>query len=36
MLNDLYTPWGETVGENPWKAYPRSQLKRESYVNLKR
>ncbi len=34
MLNDLYTPWGEAVGENPWQTYPRPQLKRESYVNL--
>ena len=34
MFNHLYTPWGETIGENPWQTYPRPQLKRESYVNL--
>ena len=34
MFNNLYTRWGEAVGEKPWQAYPRPQLKRESYVNL--
>ena len=34
MLNDLYTPQGETLTGAPWQVYPRPQLKRESYVNL--
>ena len=34
MLNDLYTAAGETLSGIPWEAYPRPQLKRESYVNL--
>ena len=33
-MNDLYTQWGENIGETPWQVYPRPQLKRESYVNL--
>ena len=34
MLVDLYTAQGEQIGENPWQAYPRPQMKRESYLNL--
>ena len=34
MLNDLYTPQGETLCQTPWQEYPRPQMKRESYVNL--
>ena len=30
----LYTQWSEQAGQTPWQAYPRPQLKRESYVNL--
>lgn len=33
-MNQLYTRWGEKIGERPWQAYPRPQMKRESYVNL--
>ena len=34
MLVDLYTAQGEQIRENPWQAYPRPQMKRESYLNL--
>ena len=34
MLNDLYTIHGENLTGTPWDIYPRSQLKRNSYVNL--
>ena len=34
MINDLYTPQGEAVSENPWQVYPRPQMKRGSYLNL--
>jgi len=34
MPNNFYTPWGEKTGDRPWQAYPRPQMKRESYVNL--
>ena len=34
MLMDLYTVQGEQVGETPWQAYPRPQMKRDSYLNL--
>ena len=34
MLKDLYTVQGEKVSDTPWQAYPRPQMKRESYVNL--
>jgi len=34
MLNDLYTAAGEQLSGTPWDAYPRPQMKRESYVNL--
>ena len=34
MLNDLYTTHGENLAGIPWQAYPRPQLRRESYVNL--
>ena len=34
MINDLYTPQGETVTETPWQVYPRPQFKRNSYLNL--
>ena len=30
MINDLYTPQGETVTETPWQVYPRPQFKRNS------
>lgn len=33
-MKDLYTPWAEQVGDRPWQAYPRPQMKRKSYVNL--
>ena len=33
-LNELYTPRGETLSGAPWQAYPRPQLRRDSYVNL--
>ena len=34
MLVDLYTVQGERVSDTPWQAYPRPQLKRDSYLNL--
>ena len=34
MLQDLFTPRGETMCATPWDVYPRPQLKRDSYVNL--
>ncbi len=34
MLQDLYTPQGETLSGQPWQEYPRPQMQRESYVNL--
>ncbi len=37
MLTDLKTPEGEALlasGAFPWQAYPRPQLRRDSYVNL--
>ncbi len=37
MLIDLLTPEGEELlasGATPWQAYPRPQMKRDSYVNL--
>ncbi len=34
MLMDLYTVQGEQVGDTPWQAYPRPQMKRDSYLNL--
>ena len=34
MLQDLYTALGENVGSVPWQAYPRPQMKRDSYYNL--
>jgi len=34
MLMDLYTEQGEQVGDTPWQAYPRPQMKRDSYWNL--
>ena len=33
-MNDLYTAAGEQLAGDPWQAYPRPQLKRQSYVNL--
>ena len=33
-LAKLTTPQGETLTGTPWLAYPRPQLKRESYMNL--
>ena len=33
-LEKLYTPAGEALPDTPWQAYPRPQLKRESYLNL--
>ena len=34
MLNDLYTVQGQHLSDTPWHAYPRPQLKRDSYWNL--
>jgi len=34
MLHQLCTPRGESVGTQPWQAYPRPQLRRDSYINL--
>ena len=34
MLKDLYTVQGEKLTGTPWQAYPRPQMKRNSYVNL--
>ena len=34
MLMDLYTVQGQQVGDTPWQAYPRPQLKRDSFLNL--
>ena len=34
MLHEYYTRRGENLKDDLWQAYPRPQLKRESYVNL--
>ena len=34
MLNDLYTQQGEGMTDTPWQAYPRPQMRRNSYLNL--
>ncbi len=34
MLQKLTTQWGEKLDSTPWEAYPRPQMKRDSYVNL--
>ena len=34
MLQKLMTPRGETLTGTPWMAYPRPQMKRDSYLNL--
>ena len=34
MFHDLYTPEGERLPETPWPAYPRPQLRRDSFFNL--
>ena len=34
MLQQLYTAHGENLKETPWTDYPRSQMKRDSYLNL--
>ena len=34
MLHDLYTIHGENLTGTPWTAYPRPQMKRDSYINL--
>ena len=34
MLQELYTPQGEALQGTPWTAYPRPQMRRDSYVNL--
>ena len=34
MLHDLYTPRGEALTGPPWTAYPRPQMRRDSYRNL--
>ena len=34
MLIDLYTSEGENISDTPWQAYPRPQMKRDSYLNL--
>ena len=31
---DLYTPEGESLADQPWNAYPRPQLRRDSFLNL--
>ena len=31
---DLYTPEGEALTGQPWQAYPRPQMRRESFLNL--
>lgn len=31
---ELLTPWGENLPEIPWDAYPRPQLKRDSFLCL--
>ena len=31
---DLYTPEGEALSGQPWPAYPRPQMRRESFLNL--
>lgn len=33
-LAKLTTLWGQALAGTPWQAYPRPQLKRNSYVNL--
>lgn len=33
-LNQLTTPWSESVSKKPWQEYPRPQFVRKSYVNL--
>ena len=34
MFRELYTVQGKKVGDAPWQAYPRPQMKRDSYINL--
>ena len=34
MLRDLYTRRGTNVSDTPWQAYPRPQMRRDSYINL--
>ena len=34
MLRDLYTERGAKVSDTPWQAYPRPQMRRDSYINL--
>ncbi len=34
MCNDLYTSAGESLRGTPWQAYPRPQMRRDSYLNL--
>ena len=34
MLQTLTTPRGETLSGTPWQAYPRPQMRRDSYINL--
>lgn len=31
---DLYTPEGEKLSGQPWQAYPRPQMRRDSWLNL--
>ncbi len=33
-MNDLYTSHGEQIPNTPWQAYPRPQMRRDSYLNL--
>ena len=33
-MHDLYTTAGEQLSGTPWQAYPRPQMKRDSYWNL--
>ena len=34
MLHHLMTPAGESLKGTPWQAYPRPQMKRDSWLNL--
>lgn len=34
MLHDLYTPEGEVLEGQPWRVYPRPQMKRDHWLNL--
>ena len=34
MSIELYTVQGQRIGDTPWQAYPRPQMKRENWINL--